>query len=1099
MAQYKHNFYGTSYYGKTNAYSGVYETDEILTEEPLNNTFTFTIKADLPQAHYDYTKEEIERNHEEWSAHTSNSGNVYIKSSRADTKVFFKGTCDAFTLHYLAGPDGSRDVKIEIKTIQTNNVETKQTFTLNTYAATFQEKVHRIEGLPFGQQEVLIYLGPTHSTNTYLYFWKLVVDATHITVETRARYGSKGAWTNYAPCTYTKQLVNGRTFILTGNSPSYAGKDRIQVRLYLASSDNKLSPIIYEIKTVSGDTNNRTEDGYWIADINMNEVARGIGKTFARVKSVDWNDETPVGTYITYRSQSSSNGTTWTPRTIPYRKGTYRVRLKEGRQYGYVTSTLIDPTARNRYLTNLGWTTWEDISHVPPDDVSTGITYYFLDSKDNEMLRIEDPWKAQSHLLEALGGRPFKLRIRLFRRFDKSSPAVDEITFQNRLYFEQDKVVSNTTISAVDNFNTGEKRVFDLSTLTYDFPPEIGKHDVTYKLIDETTRPPELGPNDVYIYLESEKDQISRSNETSNPNDKVWAVARGRNADEEGGALRHYQYGGGVSYYDDIRSVEMTSAFTPSLKSNKEYRYYVKSGWPTQYHTVRPGETLNTIALLYGTTVEDILSLPQNAYLNEPADIKGTPQSVYNEDGTIKPQYQVEIPNDTLNENVSVYWKSEEGVPAKQRTNLTEKSAHNARLRNIASLENDEVAGLVAEAYAKGEVDWVSDEKTYEGVINLNNIPKAYDRVHRVPDSGVDMEHSHTVKEGETYESIAELYGVYEEDIRWKNNAIDKSPTDSPAPGTVLIIPAKVILPIIPPEVKISESPYEVQIIHNSVRVRGELADNSIINHVQLEIEYVEDERTRVPVKRGSTPHTADALPNSNIIEVIGVYNSLEESVDAPYYIQGTDYLVVNNYIDWSLTSAMSQEPPSGSEYYVSYRYRKPVGVRVIIDSDYQVQIGADKLWRSSEIKEFTGICEPDKDFVQELPPFTEWPDYNTKDVYGLEYVIEDNDLWVKTWIEEKNGKSYIRGSLLGKQPKDYWAPYIHTGYYYLGKEEYYLFSEEKVESFAESDVPIAKNVSYVQGKYSNAVRLEKASKNFIRNSGFQVSNQKQTIRKITF
>jgi hypothetical protein len=1093
MAQYKHNFYGTSYYGATNAYSGIYETHYINTDETLNGTANFKIKVELPKALYANDDGEIVIE-PAGTTYTQIVGTPYGKSfsykrmNNIATVIRTSATCDSFTMHYLATADSVVSVNVEVRKWTSETAYTSTNHVVNIKSGTTQASLWSAPTLDYATYDFIVTF-PVDAVGV-LNFGAFEIGATHLTVETRAGLND-AAWTTYVNVPYTKTPINGNWYYLEGVTPSYAGKNRLQLKIFMASSDNDLSPLVEDILATSGNTGNRTEDGRWIADIDMAAIASALTKTFRKVLRINWTDNIPAGTAITYRSRSSAVRAELpiSPLSVPYVKNVNRLRLKEGKTYGYITTPLINPSSHNTNLQNMNWVDWVDQSYLPPDRVETGYKYELLDEKDAVMVTIDNPHSAQSKLLiNTLRNRPFKLRIRIFKRFDKSSPAVDQLIFTSKLHFSEDKVMRTSDVSAVDELGTGEKIVLDVATLIYNLPVELTKFQVEYKLIDETVRPQSVTPSDLYLYFGSEKTATSRKNVTVNPNDKVWVKAVGVEPGVGAGLIKHYQYGGGLSYFetdrDDIKKYPMTAAFTPSLKSGKLYRNLIKSGWPTQYHTVKQGETPYTVSLIYSTTAEAILALPGNSHLNNVAN--------YNENGTIKEKQVVEIPNNTLNSNIKVYWESEKDVAEGIRKALTDKLVHNA-------LPNDNVMAEVLAALAKGRVDWVSEEKIYDGFLNLNNNTQSYQREHTIPDASQDQNFEHAVKNGETYTSIASVYGIHEEDLRWKNNAKDKLATDSPLTGSILIIPSKIILPVVPSNIQISDNPYEIEIVHNSVKVMNELLPTETIGHVEFEVIYKEMYAVRQPVLRGATANTSDMLPHNKVIAVTAIFDSLVEVVAAPYYLKDTDYTTFSNSIDWSLTSPIGKEPAPGNTYYVSYSYNQPVGLRLRIDSDYQVQIGSDRLWRSAEIKEFSGVVEPGKDFRKELPAITEWADYDAPNVYDVDYIIEDNDLWTKTWIEESFDHSYVVGSLMGKRPKDNWLPYIHTGFYYLGKDEYYLFSEPLEVELTDQDIPIAKNVQYVNGKYGKAVQVQPGSSNMVRNSSFQVTNSKAVIRKITF
>jgi hypothetical protein len=219
------------------------------------------------------------------------------------------------------------------------------------------------------------------------------------------------------------------------------------------------------------------------------------------------------------------------------------------------------------------------------------------------------------------------------------------------------------------------------------------------------------------------------------------------------------------------------------------------------------------------------------------------------------------------------------------------------------------------------------------------------------------------------------------------------------------------------------------------------------------------------------------------------------------------DYIMDGNYVDWSLSEGFSSEPAENEKYYVDYTIEVPDKVTIIMDTNYIEEGGTDQVWRSPEVKEFSGMSyysEKDEkaiDFKEVLPPVSDWIGTDRSDLEDIEYMIEDDDLWIKTWIDhdQEAGKYYAVGSLQDRIPKENWFPTIRVGHYYLSQDEYYLFNEPVVMTPTELDMPIAKNINYVPGKYSKAAKLQEGSVNLVKNSGFDSLTETQTLYKLTF
>lgn len=1027
MAQYRRNFYGSSYYGNINAFSGTYETEEILTEEVLNSTFNMKFTAILPQVEYLCSDPEYVAIGT-WAV----SGN-YLFSSTPNDMLEYDVTCDRLTINYEARPD-AQTVTVDITTTLPGATSgTTTSYTINANNATAQDASYLIDNLGYGNQHVKITVGATGS----FYFKSILARVTSFTVEAKARLDS-GTWSDYVYVTMTQSDNAGVTdgYIIQGTSANYGGNNKVQVRVWMASSDNTVSPQIQELETTAGDTSNRTPEGIWTANLDMLNVASPLGVTFKEVSSITYDITAPAGTTATVTSRSSSDNTTWSARSVPYTTAPARIRLKEGSNSGYLITPLMNPASINPNLRINKWESWSDTSYLPPDETTVTITYYFLDEKGTVLYQINQPkyTTLKNFASTPITNKPYRIKIALNRRFDKASPAVENITLISDLIYEERKITENYGFSAVDNGNTGEAVILDMSTLTFNAPAEATAP--VYYLEDQTQR-----PLDVTLYLDSTKNldsSLTRPNWTSSATDKVWAKVKVNytpNDKTATGVLKNYQYGGGTAVYQQNDENEMATAFTPVLSDTLQYRYYLIAGW-------------------FDANAQSVIA-------------------------------------DSANTAATVYWNTEAGLSTK--TYITEKSSHNAILRQQADTTSDKIVAAVTETSTWGLVPWVSEEKIFFGSCNVNDIHGDYIREHDIPTSGDSVDTTYIVQSGDTYDSIASAYGVDASDICALNGV---SVDSTPVVGKQILIPSRITLPKIDPAANLGDNPYTIDTVFNSVQSGGRTVDDSRINRKELSVIEAEVTIEKEEVVRGSVANGKDYLANPKVTAILGIWDTPNDPVQASYYVSPLDYVLTDNQVDWSSTDASSKEPVSGASYYVSYTCMKPTGVIVTIGSDYQEEGGVDHVWRSPEVKEFSGTCEPGVDFQAVLPDITEWEGTSDPDVEDIEHLIEDNDLWVKTWVsyDPVSQKYYANGSLQDRIPKDNWLPYIRTGYYYLGQDEYYLFSEPTTYTPTADALPKAENVTYVPARFANGVRTESAASNLLRNSGFETKSTVSTI-----
>lgn len=1075
MAQYGHNWYGTAYYGKSNAFSGWYETHEIFTDEALKGKVNMRIRAVLPSAFYGPNDPEIQVLSGNWSK----SADV-MTNGVAGSEVVAVASADHIEIHYQQRTIAAK-VTITVSTVEVGKEAVVKTYNLNTQAETVDTNaVFVIPDLPFGDHQVKIKIDADSPENALFRFKGIKARTSHLTVESRAKKtkSEKFSDADYVKMTSKVTPISGDEYLVEFSSGSYAGSKYVQFKVYLASSDNETTPEAHYLEIIAGDTDNRTPDGRWSAIFNMTEIARNAGTSFEEVEAVDWVESVPKTTTLTIRSKSATRNidSQWgvEKETVPYRKNTNRLRLKEGRRNGWIDTPILAPETLRPHISNVRWTEWNDISFLPPDSAGVSVVYDFLNAQKNNAsnpyIKISNPMNVGNRKFTGsrLGNRNTYVRIHLRRAALKETPVVDYFEMDSLMHYEQDVITEGQEFSAVDYNNTGKGSVLDMTQTAFQNKFKIPQEtsNPMYQLIDNTRR-----PQDVILYLESQAGDALRSNKTTNIRTRI--IAETKNWNGRTGLRKHNQYGGGEVKFPDVHNIEIAPTFSPSLNQRKKYRYHLLSGWPDQTHTVFQGDTLDDLAETYETTI---------------AVLKKNNKIRYDGENLLVGQ-TIKLPNTSKNTKVLLKW---------QHTNQTwtDRSAHNSELAGQGDISSDAVSATVEEASTYGWVDWVSEEKIFDGILNPNNIREEYKRIHSIPEWGATDESQHTVLAGETFQTIGQIYDVDPTDIKNRNDLMN---VELPEVGSVLVIPPRITLPTLIPEAMVQENPYEVEIVYRSVKKKDDTyISEDMIKILPLQVGYKEVERQTVSVVRGQITNGYDVLPDPRVTRITSIqsldgvkrYNPYVDSLNVG------DFILTGNSIAWTPGGA---EPERGETYIVNYYAEIPETIRIDIESEYWEEGGVDRIWRSPEVKEFEGICAPGEDHVLELPSFDSYEGLPDNNIEDITYVIEDNDLWVKTWVEERKGKMVAIGSLQDRVPKDNWFPRIKTGYYYLGKDEYYMYSEPILHVPQDVDMPKTENVRYTKGKFQNAAVLSDASENAVRNSGFEHTSEMQTVFNLEF
>jgi len=1068
MAQYGKNFYGSSYYGTMTAFSSTYTSKIFDAEEPFTGPISIELSGQKPVRAYGRADKEVQPNGN-WTGTTDYrttdiGAELIMRLSTSDVRMVYK-------------TQNIGDQFIEMKVTKTDG-----TVLFQQNVNTLGSGVDATFGTSFPYQEVTVSMKTVSTTSaTPFIIRRLNTIVTDFTFE--IGFGSTKTNIVFQPVALTG------TSVFTGSSTTVTNKRYVQFKIHLASSDDGVTPIVEYVKLNSLDTQSRATNGYWTASLNMTNVAQADGVTFSKVTSFDWTETKPEGTDLGIRSRAAATAgsTTFGPETALYRKGYTRLRLPDDRTEAYlITKKPIDPREflGNQFNVIKEWGAVQSVLSFPPDEVGQDIEYEFYDVYPDETNAgivpiatvhpfTEDVSRVMS-LFNEKNNKLFYLVIRLKRLSTKATPVVDWVSLSSNMEFKQ--IVSRTTdnLSAVDN-GTGTKDLWKLNGSEFSWPTNTNGNALNQSLlsaasksldiIDETSR---VG---IQLYFKSKVSQTQGRNVTTTMTDTIVGKAEATDAPASSVNVDvnklyfHYHYNGSTVQYLIKDEHQMGSDYTPSLLRNKKYRYVIKNGWPV--NRIRLSEPLTWEQLAEQLNV-DVTKLKE---LN--------PNKLVYENKLVVGQEIVE-PNESLNARVTVSFKDKGSV--------TDVSSHNDNGNSIVSAE------LTNGDY--GFTEWVSEEKIYTGYLNLNDIREMY--VRQQPNGSLNVaESDYRVLPGDTYEKIATKKKIHVTDLRKANQEKEL------VSGEMIRIPSPLTLPFLAPNVLFQDAdgmtnlkPYEITIVENSVRKKdGTVLDEAVIippggGRLPLDYTMVESAPIAVKITRGNVANGRDLLQHKNVRRVISIKDSNSVTY-TPYTeiggIKTGDFVLDGNYIWWKGQQQTSKEPAAALEYTVTYTYDDIKDVIITLDSRYQEKAGYDVLWRSPEVKEYQGIATPLNDFKMKIDDPELFEGFN-ETIADAGYVVEDNDLWVKTYVVEEADGFYLVGTLDGEDPTKNWYPQIKSGYYYLQDQEYYMYAEPIQNVFAKEDVPIAKNAVTKDGK----LYLNKDTTNYFTNSTMNTKEKKR-------
>ena len=1071
MAQFGKHLFGTSFFGKTSTFDGEYETEIIDAGKPFDGKVRVEIDAHLPVKRYHGNDRQLELTNNQWTIQGTTA-----RATASGRTVRFLVCGSDFTIR--ATGSGTVTFKHILDETEESHTFTNQFSVTKDYA------------------DYLLTITTTSSTFTLEY---IDVRVANVGIEVRAA-NRLADEINFIPDwqSYNKVILsyNSTSGKWEGDTRELRNKQYIQLKLHLSTSESTESPVIDGLHFSSGDLSEHAESGRWYASLNMRNIARGVGKNFSRVKRVRWIEREQENSTLTIRSASVSgnqtghptrgdilNNSYWKAETAPYilkhlTPGSFgvpwtRISLAEQHngfaQSSNQTSVMIGPiNVRQANLTNtklVDWLNWDDLSYYPTNSRGTRIVYELFKNRDDiergfaPIFRVTNPETVRDRIINlAREDRTdtLFLRIQLERTSGRGSPVVDYVDINAQMHYESSASTARYThkLSPLDGIleygeeGRGRKELRTIESSIFDWPQLNQPLPVNNENILKNDRQIRMNYtprylNQVSIGLGESLNETDRFKANTSRSWKVFSQTEALTPSASTQAVDrnqlywHASYDGGTVNYPITTERDLSTDFTPRLLERKEYRFHIVNGWQNELFRLPTSMTWGE--------VEDITGHRKEAILEENGAVKE-----YN--GRIPMGYTLTLPNTSLNPKVTYAFSGTNTV-------ITEQSLWNNK-------QNDRIKAWIPDGGEYEYREWVSDELIFDGIINANDRLVPYVRTQSsVMNARRDSLYT-VVGESETAYDIAKQFAVHVQDLRVRNNN-----KDSFSQGEEVIIPGTFTLPTLEPGlIYEGDNPYVIEIIPGSIHKVNDsrrLPDDAVHpgsdDEPGVQYTLVDSPAVTGRLTRGSIQNGADIIPFTDTRQVIRVVDE-DGVVYNPYSRSGSsqmgDYILKDNRIDWSPTHSGSKEPATGKEYDVTVIHGIVNTMRLIYSSDYTEKMAVDRLWRSTESVEIEGVVTPDEDFIAQLPAKSSFRGY-TPQLTKAEYVVEDNDIWVQTSIEEIDEEEVLFATLNGEDPNRNWYPTIQTGFYYINDKEYYLYSEPRKYRFEERDVPIIEGVDY--------------------------------------
>ena len=862
----------------------------------------------------------------------------------------------------------------------------------NTYEIdTIGPGPYAIESLPYGEQIVTITMNDSSDPGSVFEFNGITAMTTDIRLEMRGRKG--GVWSRWGQITLTASEEN----------VTYRGFNNVYK--YHGTTDDWSGVDAYQFRLALASSDNTNSPEVISIDIhtaNTSDYSSNgywkttidLGGNVTSIDDVTFEVSQPEGTSVEIRTRTSDIDGNWSSWSLPYssaeRRAIIDYKNSPSTKNGYIITPVISP----EYLTN--WNRFILTHYINTIDTLTGAGTPGADIVVEIVKPTYNPLSPSSS--DVIAAFTYKTAEQVYRSISNiREPIRMKINFNRTTAVaspatEMVSITADAYYSEYRAFGTGQNEYRGYASSVYG---------------DNT------GVDKVYT------DDLTRS--------KLASISSFNFTIPQGAENPEYLI------ESDMEDVSIYWA------SNGKDSVYLENGLTDDYLMVRVKDNNNERTRRHYRYGSGVVTVLEPGYMTINLTNTFTPTLI---DGR---QYAFYIMNGFVlsepNPNVDIRWRSENHLEPVQR-------------RNITYTLNDQVCISIISGNVYGLVDWTSEEKKFDAVVNLNDEYRPY--------------------------VVTLLY------------------SDDPVSSQLPEIEPGIILNPDP-----SIIPYKVEVIEGSVTSHGERQDESRIKGSirylyanEITPSLVESVETMVPVVRGSG--STDRLPKAMIKRLNGVVNGVvlgvysDPSLPAPDYLNKIDPTTGNelasghyryyaepgtysNIIDWSPGIAIGDVPEEGDVYYVSYVYDKVVSLRVEFTCDYSEYRSNAQIYRSP-VLQFTGKCSPMVDYVSQPLTFDDFIIPDDVDKSTLKFVVYDDNPRVRTYIDNNR----VVGTMDRRDPRESWNPHIKGGYYYIGKDKYYMFTNEAKYILGESVIPRAENIIYTDD--SNIIIQEETENLFVNN-----------------
>lgn len=1017
MARYTKTRYGLTAYGKYDAYSGEFLSRVYDSEAAFSGALKATWNAQTPTMTYPYSRTDIITYTGTWTQDNTNH------------RAYTSTVGDKLTFYFMGYSINATYVKNSLGGVSRVFLDDVDCGTINTYNVTETTETYSDLDLEYGPHKLeIINESVGGGGGQQLAISDFIVGSSIIIVDIKAGNSldsSDGTWTNWFTFNITSDSGN-ITSSADINDPLYFGnKQCFQTRVTMKTSDRNAPPILQMLNVDTASAFSHVPHGEWTIVKHIEDPS------FEPYGTVTWNATTPAGTTLKIQTQTSRNGTDWSPISNPYDQTVVNqvVLVDEALTGSFITPTIDLRGTRSAYDAILKWTNIAVSTQIPsaivgatPTIESTSITYEIYNDQTSPAKKAVGPLTFDALLTyikkNILALFKIKIKVLMSRTsLDIISPSIDYFSIDADVRYQELINPAAVYISSVENNNTGIKDLYTIASLGFHLP--VGATGIAYTIRDYTNR----------ASVESvsySSDSLVASTTDSSKHIYVKSTAP-----------KYYQFNNGMIGYDEIVTIPIGSTFTSLDKTpmdlTKECKYFIVNGFA------------NNLVL-------------------------------------------------TERPNVQLYWYNAAQGATPIYTTLTSSSSDKVTIK-LTAPKNWEVVNWASQEFIKDIPIPINANNIENSVIVTEHLPAIPNTVIMDTDIGqfyvVNIIPGSITIDGESVVGSEDLF-VYSETPVDGKIAYYIDPTTKTYTVEEALKRGEEIITVVRATGTNSDELITYTTINSITSVITKNANGTTKATYNLTTDYTRDKHVITWV--GSKPADEEIYYVTFTYDDLGDLLSYSRIDENSVWVSDVSPVVSNQYagkfkllqnrIVWDPGPA----PTKSATYYVKYNYDVSAEGTLTFSPSYKETEILKDIWVSNVRLKNWGLqpdtqaeCSVDDDYISEKLPekldTTVWVDLQnvlgSLDTDSLKYTLSDNNQLVITYIDNiatidatplsatPTTSSRVMGTLkakfnsasvYGRYPHNRWWPTITPGFYYLNKDEYYLFSRPMKVDFSVSE-----------------------------------------------